>query len=170
MRRADSQWLISGQCWSHKLEIVLAKAANGCLVPVDQQGTEAIAKMKLGQGVKVTLTRHNNVAFHRKLFALANLAYEAWEPLEKEHQGVPITKNFDQFREDITILAGFYETRIRLNGDVRFIAKSWSFAKMPDDEKDRLYNAIINVILTRILTNYTRDDLDNVVEKVLRFT
>lgn len=152
------------------MEIVLAKAANGCLVPVDQQGIEAIAKMKLGQGVKVVMTRHNNVAFHRKLFALANLAYEAWEPDGIEHKGVPITKNFSQFREDITILAGFYETRVRLNGELRFIAKSWSFASMPDEEKDRLYSAIIDVVLTRILTNYTRDDLDNVVEQVLRFT
>lgn len=152
------------------MEIVLSKAANGCLVPIDQQGIEAVAKLKLGQGVKVVMTRHNNVAFHRKLFALANLAYEAWEPVEKEHKGVPITKNFDQFREDITILAGFYETRVRVNGDIRYIAKSWSFASMPDEEKDRLFNAIINVILKHVLTNYTRDDLDNVVEQVLRFT
>lgn len=152
------------------MELVLAKAANGSLVPVDQQSIEAIAKLKLGQGVKVTVTRHNNVAFHRKIFALANLAYEAWEPVNKEHKGVPILKNFDQFREDITILAGFYETRVRLNGEVRFIAKSWSFARMPDDEKDRLYNGIINVVLSNILTNYTRDDLDNVVNQVLSFT
>lgn len=152
------------------MEIYLAKAAGGALVPVDQQSVEAIAKLKLGQGVKVTITRHNNIAFHRKMFALANLAYDAWEPEGKEHKGVPILKNFDQFREDITILAGFYETRIRLNGDIRLIAKSWSFARMPDEEKDKLYNAIINVILSRILTNYTRDDLDNVVNQVLSFT
>lgn len=152
------------------MDLVLAKAANGALVPVDQQSIEAVAKLKLGQGVKVTVTRHNNVAFHRKIFALANLAYEAWEPVNKEHKGVPILKNFDQFREDITILAGFYETRVRLNGEVRFIAKSWSFARMPDEEKDRLYNGIINVVLTNILTNYTRDDLDNVVNQVLSFT
>jgi hypothetical protein len=152
------------------MEIVLAKAANGSLVPVDPQGVEAIAKMKLGQGVKVQMTRHNNVKFHRKIFALANLAYEAWTPVAKEHKGVPIEKNFDQFREDITILAGFYETRVRVNGETRYIAKSWSFSSMPDDEKDRLYNSIINVILKHVLTNYTRDDLDNVVEQVLRFT
>lgn len=152
------------------MDIVLAKAANGCLVPVDQQGIEAIAKMKLGAGVRVTMAKYNNVKFHRKIFALANLAYESWEPGEKEHKGVPITKNFDQFREDITILAGFYETRVRLNGELRYIAKSWSFSSMNDVEKDRLYNEIINVILKHVLTNYTRDDLDNVIEQVLRFT
>lgn len=152
------------------MEIILAKAPGGYLIPVDQQSMEAVEKLKLGQGVKVNMTRYNNVKFHRKLFALANLAYESWTPSQKEHKGVPIEKNFDQFREDITILAGFYETRIRVNGETRFIAKSWSFSSMSDEEKDKLYNGIINVVLKYVLTNYTRDDLDNVINRLLQFT
>jgi len=150
-------------------EIVLTKSANGMLSPVDQQSIDCIAKMKLGAGVKVKITRHNNVAFHRKLFALANLAYESWEPEQAVHKGMLVAKNFDQFRDDITILAGFYETRVRLDGTIRLIAKSWSFASMDDDEKDRLYSSIINVVLSRILTKYTRADLDRVVEQILGF-
>lgn len=152
------------------MEVFLSKAAGNMLIPADQQSAEAISKLKLGQGVRVTMTRYNNIKFHRKIFALANFAYDAWEPQEKEHKGVPIEKNFDQFREDITILAGFYETRVRLNGETRYIAKSWSFGSMSDEEKDRLYNAIINVVLKYILKNYKREDLDNVVENLLRFT
>lgn len=151
-------------------EIVLAKTPGGALVPVDPAGVEYISKLKIGAGVNVSIKRHNNLAFHRKMFALANLAYEAWEPGQLEYKGIPIEKNFDQFREDITILAGFYYTRVRLNNEIRFIAKSWSFGSMEDDEKERLYNGIINVILSRILTHYTRADLDEVVEKVLAFT
>lgn len=150
-------------------DIVLAKTAGGALIPVDQQGIDYLAKLKLGQGVKVKVTKHNNVAFHRKMFALANLAYDAWEPVETQHKGQVIAKNFDQFRDDITILAGFYETRIRLDGSIRFIPKSWSFERMADDEKEKLYSEIINVVLSRILTKYTRDDLDAVVDSILRF-
>jgi hypothetical protein len=149
--------------------IVLTKAANGALVPVDQHGIDYIAKMKLGAGMSCMVKKHNNVQFHRKIFALANLAYEAWEPVATTHKGEVVAKNFDQFRDDLTILAGFYETRVRLNGDIRFIAESWSFASMTDEKKDRLYNSIINVVLSRILTKYTRDDLDNVVNQVLAF-
>lgn len=150
-------------------DLVLTKTASGALIPVDPQGAEYVAKMKIGAGVSAKLKRHNNLQFHKKMFALANLAFDAWEPAEKEYKGAPIAKNFDQFREDITILAGFYETHIRLNGDIRFKAKSWSFASMSDDEKEKLYSSIINVVLSRILTNYTREDLDEVVEQVLRF-
>ena len=150
-------------------DIVLIKTASGALVPVDSQGIEYVSKMKVGAGVSVKAKKHNNVQFHRKMFALANLAFDAWEPVTKERKGEPIAKNFDQFREDITILAGFYETHVRLNGDIRYAAKSWSFASMDDAEKERLYSAIIDVVLSRILTNYTREDLDAVVEQVLRF-
>lgn len=150
-------------------DLVLMKTPSGSLIAADSQAAEYIARLKMGVGVKFKVTKANNVAFHRKMFALANLAFEAWEPEAKEYKGEAIQKNFDQFREDITILAGFFETRVRLNGEIRFIAKSWSFESMDDIEKERLYSAIINVVLSRILTKYTRDDLDRVLDQVLAF-
>lgn len=150
-------------------EIVLTKSPGGALVPVDQAGADYIAKMKTGAGVKVTITRHNNVQFHRKLFALANYAFDCWEPGEREYKGQKIEKNFDQFRDDITILAGFYTTVFRLDGTFRHIPDSWSFARMDDEKKERMYNGIINAVLKHVLRNTTRADLDTVVENLLRF-
>lgn len=150
-------------------ELVLAKSPGGALVPVDQTGVDYLQKMKVGQGFKVTIVRHNNVAFHRKMFALANYAFDCWQPEATEYKGERIEKQFDQFREDITILAGFYSTRIRLDGSVRLIADSWSFARMDDDTKQKLYNGIINAVLKHVLRNISRDDLDNIVENLLRF-
>jgi hypothetical protein len=150
-------------------QIVLMKIAGGVLAPVDQAGINYLSKMKLGAGVKVSVTKHNNVAFHRKMFALLGLAFDAWDSPAVEYKGEPVAKNIDQFREDITILSGFYTTSVRLDGSIRFSAKSWSFEKMGDEEKERLFNAIINTVLAKVLTNYTRDDLDNVLEQLLRF-
>lgn len=150
-------------------EIILAKTPGGTLAPVDQQGISYLSKLKLGAGVKVKVTKHNNVAFHRKIFALLGLAFDAWDSPALEYRGEPVAKNIDQFREDLTILSGFYETAVRLDGSIRFSAKSWSFEKMDDEEKERLYNAIINTVLAKVLTNYTRDDLDEVIAQLLRF-
>lgn len=150
-------------------ELVLAKSAGGALVPVDQSGVDYLQKLKVGAGVKVTIVRHNNVAFHRKMFALANYAFDCWEPQEIAYKGQIVEKQFDQFRSDITILAGFYSTRIRLDGSVRLIADSWSFANMDDEKKSALYNGIINAVLKHILRDTTREDLDNIVENLLRF-
>lgn len=150
-------------------DLVLIKTPSGALIAADIQTAECIARMKMGVGMRGKFAKVNNPAFHRKIFALAHLAFEAWEPEAREYKGEAIQKNFDQFREDITILAGFFETRVRLNGEIRFIAKSWSFDSMDDIEKERLYNAIINVVLSRILTKYTRNDLDRVLDQVLAF-
>lgn len=150
-------------------EIVLMKVAGGALVPVDQQGIDYLSKIKLGLGVKVKVTKANNVRFHRKMFALLGVAFDAWNAPSVEYRGTPIAKNIEQFREDITILAGFYESAVRLDGSIRFTAKSWSFEKMEDSEKERLYNSIINVVLERVLIYYTREKLDEVVETLLRF-
>lgn len=150
-------------------DIVLMKASGGLLVPADQKSAEHIAKLKLGAGVKVKMTKCNNIQFHRKMFALLGVAFDAWESPELEYKGERVSKNIEQFREDITILAGFYTFAVRLDGSVRFNAKSWSFEKMDDVEKEALYNKIIDVVLAKILTKYTRSDLDEVVERVLRF-
>jgi len=150
-------------------EIVLMKTAGGVLAPVDQAGIDYLQKLKVGAGVSVTIKRHNNVKYHRKLFALANYAFDCWEPQAIEHRGQVVEKQFDQFRDDITILAGFYSTRVRLDGTVRLIADSWSFAKMDDDKKEALFNGIINAVLKHILTKSTREDIDNIIENLLRY-
>ena len=148
----------------------MVKCSNGELYPVDQQGIEAIAKLKLGQGVTVTIKRARNPGHHRKLFALLNLAYDAWEPGEKLYKGQLVAKNFEQFRSDVIILSGYYTQSVRLDGSIRTSAKSISFANMNQDEFDSLYQSVVTVVLERVLTRYTREDLDRVVEQVLGFT
>lgn len=149
--------------------IILTKTASGALVPVDPQAAEYIAKLKVGAGVTATVKRARNVQFHRKIFALLNLAFDHWEPAQATYKGEVVGKNFDQFRNDVIVLAGFYEMAVNLRGETRLTAKSISFANMAQDDFDVLYSKVIDVILSRILTNYTRDDIDNVVENVLRF-
>lgn len=151
------------------MKIVLTKAPGGVLVPIDQQAVEYLAKLKLGAGVTVEIKQHRNPGFHRKFFALLNLAFEAWEPAGTEYKGERVQKNFEQFRNDLTVLAGHYETAITLKGETRLTAKSISFANMAQVEFDKLYSSVIDVVLARVLTNYTRDDLDQVIEKILRF-
>lgn len=151
-------------------ELVLTKAASGALVPIDPQAVDFIAKMKLGAAVTATVKRHRNPGHHRKFFALLNLAFEAWEPATATYKGEVVGKNFAQFRNDITVLAGHYEMAVNLRGETRLTAKSISFASMGQEEFDTLYSAVVNVILARILTKYTRDDLDNVIEQIIGFT
>lgn len=151
-------------------EIVVTKTAGGALAPADQQAADYIAKLKLGEVVKVKATRMRNPGHHRKYFALLNLAFDSWEPVGKEYRGEPVQKNFEQFRNDVTVLSGYYESAITLRGEVRLSAKSISFGSMGQDEFEQLYSATVDVILARILTQYTRADLDQVIERLMSFT
>lgn len=150
--------------------IVLMKAPNGALVPCDPQATEFISGLKLGAPVRAEVKRMRNYKFHRKFFALLDFAYENWEPREATYKGEIVAKNRKQFRNDVTVLAGFGETTLTLKGEIRVVAKSISFANMEQDDFDRLYEASVSVILNKILTTYKRDDLDNVINRLMDFT
>ena len=149
--------------------IVLAKAAGGALIPLDQQAVDFLAKLKLGAGVTVEIKRHRNPGFHRKFFALLNLAFESWEPVAATYKGQVVGKNFDKFRNDITVMAGHYEMAVNLRGEVQLTAKSISFGSMEQEDFEALYSDVVNVILAKILKSYTRDDLDNVIDQILGF-
>jgi len=149
-------------------ELILRKL-HSTFVPVDEATLDAMESIRPNAEVKAVITQPRNIAFHRKLFALLKVAFDAWEAPELEYKGQKVVKNFDNFRRDLTILAGFYETYVNVKGEVRLAAKSLSFAKMDETEFEQLYNRFIDVILQKILTHYTRDDLEQVVEKVLRF-
>lgn len=131
------------------------------LVPAHDSDLEQIKRLPKLQPLRVSVKRMRNVQFHRKYFALLNLAFDYWEPENQVGE-----KNFDRFRKDIIILCGFYEQYIRLDGSTRLQAKSISFASMDEDEFEDLYSKTIDVIIKYVMTNYSGDQLRSIVEQV----
>lgn len=151
------------------MKLHLVKSGN-YLVPSLPYDEDQILKFKDGEILRVELTKPRNGKFHRKFFALLHVGFELWEPGEVDHKyGVP-EKSFEQFREDVTILAGHYQTSVRVNGDVRVVAKSISFARMAQEDFESLYDNVIDVLLGKVLRNYTREELDDQVDRIMRFT
>lgn len=113
-----------------------------------------------------------NYLFHKKFFALLNFGFEHWEPERKHktYKGRPVAKNFEQFREDVTILAGYFEQTFDLHGRMRLKAKSIKFSSMDDAEFEALYSAVVDVLLARVFTKYKdRAELDAIIEKLMGF-
>lgn len=151
------------------MKLNLVKTISG-LVPADPDSEDSYKKLKNGGMVTAEIKQVRNVKFFRKYFALLNVGFENWNPGEVDSRyGVP-EKNFDRFRRDVTILAGFYHTVVRLNGEVRIEAKSISFANMEEDEFEKLYNQTINVLLKHVYgEGMRREELDNIVNTYLSF-
>jgi len=154
------------------MRALFTKTPAGVLIPADTLATELLTKIKLGQPVWLDLVRARNTAFHRKWFALVGVGFEAWEPPPIETgrwAGFVPEKDFESFRKDITIMAGFYEVGVSITGKAKVTAKSISFDKMSQDEFDRLFSATINVLLRLVLHHKTEDQLREWVEAVMRF-
>ena len=147
---------------------MLRKLYNS-FAPDDLETAEAMEKIKPNSVVKAEITQPRNLAFHRKFFALIDVAFEAWDCPVTEYKAQLITKNRDRFRKDLIILAGFGYPVVNLKGEVRYEAQSMSFSKMDNGAFETLYSRVVDVILTRVLTHYTRADLDNVVNQILGF-
>jgi len=135
---------------------------NYCsLVPVDEAGMQLLEKIKIGSHVEVEVKRKRNYEFHKKYFSLLNYAFENWEHEEVFYKGVVVQDNFDVFRENVLIMAGYGYPVVNLKQEVRFIAKSISFAKMEQDEFEDLYSKTIDAILANVLCKHSEQDLIN---------
>ncbi|MCG9105271.1 DUF1367 family protein [Laribacter hongkongensis] len=153
-------------------ELVLMKTPAGSLVPCDPVTAEYIARLKTGHGIKATCKKARNPKFHRKVFSLFNLAFDAWEAPELEYRGKPVAKSFNRFRKDLTILAGHYEAVTNIRGETRLEAKSLSFSSMEEDEFQSVYRDILNAVWQRVLKSVgyeTPEQVDRIVEELLRY-
>ena len=151
------------------MKVTLIKTMSG-FSPADPDSTEWASKVKLGTAVHADFAKVRNYGFHKKYFALLNVAYDNWNPGELDDKyGVP-EKNFNQFREDLTILCGYYIMVPRVDGSLRPKAKSISFGSMEAEDFEKLYSTTIDVLLKRIYNSeIDKEELQNIVDSYMSF-
>lgn len=148
------------------------KSSSGALVPGSEATTEAMRGYKTGAPLFVEVKRIRNYKFHRKAFALFKLAFDHWELPGIEYKGQPVEKDFDRFRKDMTILAGFYRPVYNARGEVRLEAESLSFANMSEERFSLVYRAVMGVVWDRVLRHagYASEaEVENVVNQLMSF-
>lgn len=154
------------------MQVLLSKTSQG-LVPVNETEFAKLTKVKLGKVVRADIVQMRNDKLFRKWWALAQIAFDIWAETAKtqEYKGEPVLPDFDRFRKDLTIMAGFYRPVWNLKGELRLEAESISFANMTEERFEKLYSATINVILKKIIPKgrYTEKELRDTVEQVMRF-
>lgn len=152
------------------MKAFLRKLPGGIMRPDDEQSAEALKTIAVGAVISVEWKHPRNYKFHKKLFAMLGVGFNAWEPAEQEFKGLPVQKNFDRFRRDVIIAAGYYDVVVNIKGETRAEAKSIAFGNMSEEEFGKLYNAVADVLLHKILKSYTKDDLESVVNELIGFT
>lgn len=136
---------------------------GGTLAPFDSESEEWLNAKQSGQYFEANVSTPRNYEFHKKYFALLNATFEYWQPLEVKTRWGLAEKSKEQYRNDLTILAGFYTLRPRLRGEPVAVPKSISFANMSEDEFAVVYDKTVNAIIKYVLLGWTIEQVDELV-------
>lgn len=157
------------------MEILLIKTPSG-FMPADDEAQEQLRKFRLGSLAKLDVVQMRNGAFFRKWWALVKLGYDYFvETCEtQEYKGQQVRPEFDRFRKDVTILAGFYRPVWNVNGEMRIEPESLAWANMTEERFEKLYNATIDVLLKKVFNGkrmraWTEEELRSVANQISEF-
>ena len=139
--------------------------------PNSLDDAELIKRWKLGDIAKLSITKPRNYKYHQKFFVMLDVAFDHWEPAVTEYKGMPVQKNKERFRKDLIIAAGFHALNVNaVTGELRYDAESIAFASMDEMKFQHVYSKVVDVVLQKILTNYTDEELERVVGEIMAFT
>lgn len=139
------------------MKVEMIKQPGGILCPASDMELEKLNKFKTGEQYTVELKLTRNLAFHRKVFAFFQFCFHYWKG-DNEFQSE--TKQFDVFRNHLTVLAGFYEQHANIYGEIRIEAKSLAFSSMSQEEFEECYNALIQASMKHIFKTYDENTLN----------
>jgi hypothetical protein len=157
------------------MELLLIKSQQ-ILIPGNDETAEWLGKKKQGSTLVADLHEMRNGAFFRKWWALVKYAFDAWsetcEP--EEYKGMPVQPDFDRFRKDVTILAGFRVPVWNIKGELRVEAESLKWAKMTEERFAQLYEATLRALTQAVFNGkrcrrYTPQQLAEIHEHIWSF-
>lgn len=146
------------------MKISMIKSIGGALNPADEHEAEKLKKFKNFCMYEIDIKLARNPQFHGLVFAFFKFCYEHWDG-QTVYEHLSDAEQFERFRKDLTILAGFYVQTVRLNGEIRTEAKSLAFGAMTEEEFKECYTALINAACKHIF----RSCDENTYNRLLSF-
>ena len=129
--------------------INMIKQPGGALTPASDRDSEALSKFKTGEMYPVELKRSRNPSFHRKVFTFFQFCFEHWKGTAQV-EFMNEAAQFDVFRKNLTVLAGYYDSFYTITGEVRIEARSLNFGSMSQEEFEAFYIAVTGVAMRKI--------------------
>lgn len=150
----------------------LIKTLRGHLMPASEVDAGELERYKPGAYLNCEISQPRNPEFHKKFFALLKFAFQYWEPI-KEYRGMPVHKDFERFRKETIIMAGFRRVVACMRtGKVTYEPESISFAKMDEERFQALYAAVFDVLWQQVMQHIrgmTRDEVERIVQDMIHF-
>jgi len=138
------------------MNIALVKTQSGSFIPATNQDNEACERIGQGELIHGKFTKMRNGAFHRKFMSMVQYVFQN----QDKH------KCFEDLLVEIKIRTGHYKEHIRESGEIVYIPKSISFAKMDEIEFSDFYSKAIKAIINGGIMQGTESQIMKAVEYV----
>lgn len=131
----------------------LIKGHNLALKPADAQAEKYLTRVPFGESVVCKVNRPRNPGLHRKFFSLLSLVFENQERYS----------DFQTFRHEIVMRAGYFQEHHHLTGKVSYVAKSLAYESMDESEFEEVYDKVCGVIIQYFWPEISKADLEEAV-------
>ena len=121
------------------MDIYFKKEPYG-LIPLYESDKSSYDKIKIGEEIKAQISIPRNIQFHKKFFALLNIAFK----------NQSVTNHFEAFRRWMICEAGYYTVVTTPDGVTTREPESIAFANMSEERFERLYKDMVQVVITVI--------------------
>ncbi len=135
------------------MEIQMMKQPGGLFVPAFDTEVERLERFRTGFIYPVDVKHGRNQEFHGKVFKFLQFCFDYWSADKTDERFKTSSAQFDTFRKNLTVLAGYRETTFTIDGRLRVEPKSLSFASMDQTEFQECYSAMINAALANVFNN-----------------
>jgi len=129
------------------MKFEMIKMPGGLFTPASDTEAEALERFKTGEQYQIEIKLTRNPSFHGKTFAFFNFCFDYWK---SDKTFLDERGQFEVFRKNLTVLAGFYKSYYNIKGEVRIESESLSYGNMDQETFEQHYNALINAALEHI--------------------
>ena len=144
------------------MKINFIKQPGGTLIPANDMESDKMTRFKTGELYEVDIKLTRNPGFHKKMFLFFNFCFNYWA---SDKEFIDESGQFDNFRKELTIMAGYYDEYYNIHGDVRVEARSLSYASMKPEVFESCYKALI----TAAMTNLFKGSDDSIYDQLAGF-
>ncbi len=131
--------------------------------PSDRQAAYAMESSKFSNNdiVRADIKRPRHPGHHRKYFAMLGLVHEASNVSD-------LYATVDKLHQAIKGALGYYEDVRLPDGKVFQVVDSIAFENMGQDEFQAYYDRAVDLIVTQIVPNLDREDLEREVLELVK--
>ena len=144
------------------MKIEMIKLPGGSFHPFNDMEQEKTVRFKTNELYTVEIKHTRNYQFHKKVFAFFNFCFEHWSG-DQDFRNLDMIAQFNRFRNQLTVLAGYRTELYNINGDLRVEAQSISYSGMDQENFEQFYHALVNAALKHIFCTTDQNTHDQLL-------